>query len=264
MAKKCVKVSASKRAAAHIRCYNSTAKAATKSSTSSASSSSSSAGSGDIDGGPDFEKAYQAAVKKGYLPSGMTHRQILEASGYHGDFGKVTKLEASIEMRDKEEGFKVRYETKEMVMQTFHHKDYIYWDLMYPKPGEQLPKGTGLGRKALKNVIDYGEKSGKKRIDIYAAAMINGGPANGFYTWPRYGFDTKHPDHLGYFNDSPSAPPIAKRKKSFHDFMHDKAGRNYWRSEGSWLGSGLYPWGLEMTFDLKKGSKHRKFFDNNP
>lgn len=247
MAKKCMKIAAHKRGGKsvkqHVRCIE-----VAGGDNGDKKPPSGGGGSGGGAGMPeDFEKNYNEAVKKGHIPKDMNFKEVSEMSGYHSDFGNLTSTK--FEITDK--GYECTFETDQVFIRSIHSKDKIYLDLIKDKGmGEK-----GKGRKIIGNCIKRGEQQDIKSIELFAASSIDGERANGYYTWPRLGFEVKNRDTLRQYN---SYEPKFKGVDSLNKLFSTTEGRNYWRREGG------YYTDLNLTFSLKEGSENLKFFNENP
>ena len=78
------------------------------------------------------------------------------------------------------------------------------------------------------------------RILAYAAGKP-GGHMNGYYTWPRMGYD-------GVWNTEEKAklPENFRSTQTVQDLMATSEGRQWWKANG---------WAKELSFDLKSGSR---------
>lgn len=242
--KKCIIVAASKRAKQHVRCMMVKAAAAK----SAGKKSSGKSGGGSVFASDaDFDKNYNDAVGKGFIPKDMSFKEVSEMSGYHSDFGTIKKQTSSITKK----GLEIEIETDQIYIRSIHSKGKVYID-------EVKDKGIGdkgKARKIIGNIIKRGEQQDLKSIELFGAARLRGEEANGFYTWPRLGFETGNKSALKQFN---SYDKRFKDVDSFHTLFSTKEGRDYWRSEGKYHpDSSVY----EMTFDLRYGSKSREMFD---
>lgn len=262
MAKKCVKVAASRRSKAHVRCYQAADVAPKKADnkkggsggSSGVSGGSGSSKSGSSEYGEPNEKyndSYNEAVKKGHLPKDMSYNEVMEMSGMHPDFGKVTSKSFKV----TDEGFEVEFETDQILIRTQHSKDKVYIDLVLDAgSGEK-----GKARKMLGSIIKRGQQQDLKTIELFGAANVFGDPANGYYTWPRLGFETKNKKSLMQYNDFPGSK--FKGVDSLSKLMSTKEGRDYWKSDGKFNpDKSVY----DMTFSLKEGSANLNFFNDNP
>jgi len=73
------------------------------------------------------------------------------------------------------------------------------------------------------------------------AAAERGPRDNGYYTWPRLGFDAALPPRI-----LRSLPSYLRHARSVLDLMRSAAGRAWWRRRGV---------SLDVTFDLRPGSR---------
>lgn len=136
----------------------------------------------------------------------------------------------------------------------------------------------GLGRSILKNQVLAARKAGINEIRTTAA----GGPGeemNGYYTWPRYGYDAsieslrkvmpsrekiekmqfqnteigkKAKAKLIAKHDTLDALESKYKAKSILDVMATQEGRDFWKANG---------FGFEGSFDLSEGSRSNKVLD---
>lgn len=243
MAKKCVKVAASKRAKAHVRCFEGAEKAGAKSDDKKVGAS---GGGGFGEPSQSFTDSYNDAVKKGHIPKDMDYKEVLEMSGMHSDFGSIKSSKFEI----TKNGFEVEIDADQVFIRTFHTKGEIYIDRVVSKGGSD-----GKGRKLMDNIIKRGQQQDISNVSLFAASQLNGAPANGFYTWPRLGFETKNKKSLMQYNDFPGSK--FKGIDSLNKLMMSKEGRDYWKSDGKYHpDNSVY----EMTFSLKEGSNNIKIF----
>jgi hypothetical protein len=114
-------------------------------------------------------------------------------------------------------------------------------------------KGQGLGTEMFARQVETAVASGFDEINLHAA----GGPGegmNGYYTWPRFGFDQEI-EPLQWTN----AALYRRVRYRFtgvervSDIMRTPAGRDWWRMNGGEL--------HDARFDLRQGSYSRKVLD---
>jgi len=109
-------------------------------------------------------------------------------------------------------------------------------------------RGEGSGTEIFANQVEAAASLGIKKIKTHAA----GPPSfNGYYTWPRFGYDQPLSDTGGIDRD---VRERVMRKfpnaRTIQDVMKTKEGRDWWRDNGSDL--------YNMTFDLSPDSKSMK------
>jgi hypothetical protein len=121
---------------------------------------------------------------------------------------------------------------------TLHFKDgkpdYIHNDHFY------MPKdktGSGRGTKVFKSQVDQAASMGFKRIETVGGKSEY---MNGYYTWPRLGYDAPVPIENPF------------KAKRLSDLMTTKEGRNWWRQNGKQI---------SMSFSLSGKSRSRKVLD---
>jgi hypothetical protein len=100
----------------------------------------------------------------------------------------------------------------------------------------------GVGARIMAREIQGAEKAGVQKVSLIAA----GGPGaelNGYYTWPRLGFNAPIPtiQRPGYMG-----------AKDMHDLFSRPGGAELWKQHG---------YQMEMSFDPRRGSPHRQIFD---
>jgi hypothetical protein len=94
--------------------------------------------------------------------------------------------------------------------------------------------GTGLGARIFAESVDNYVALGLTRIETFAAGHPGSG-TNGYYTWPRLGFEAEIEGPNGN-------QPVS-------DLMRSQAGRDWWKTHGH---------GFDGTFDLSDGSESRE------
>lgn len=104
--------------------------------------------------------------------------------------------------------------------------------------------GTGLGTQILSNQVEQASNAGFKKI-VAAAAGRPGSVWNGYYTWPRLGYDAAIPNDV-------KLPPGYAGAKNISDLLEKEGGAKWWKENGK---------EFDATFDLSPGSKSRKVLD---
>ena len=101
---------------------------------------------------------------------------------------------------------------------------------------EQAPAGLGLRASAL--MVREAAALGFSAIDAYAP--VGQGNLNGYYTWPRFGFDAPLTAE-----DRAALPPSIAGAQTLLDVMASAEGRDWWRAEGH---------SVQLQFDLAPDS----------
>ncbi|HUT11864.1 MAG TPA: hypothetical protein VMY42_15290 [Thermoguttaceae bacterium] len=101
----------------------------------------------------------------------------------------------------------------------------------------------GLGLQIFHRQLSNAELLGIRRIKTIAG---RGEDENGYYTWPRFGFDGPL---SGKIRDC--LPPGFERARSMLDLMDCEKGRLWWREHGE---------AIEVTFVVAAGSRSREVF----
>ncbi len=210
---------------------------------------------------------------KGGKFRGHTIGEYLAAAGV----GLITPANRDIEIGNYDifnglepGAFGVRYDLGRgtNVHVVFHPDEkYVYVDELFPGGY----KGDGLGIMYMHNLIKWAKKMGYEKITCEAAktwADRAGMQMNGFYTWPRLGFDQSIEGLLKNFDDrnkyfhtpenhrllSDPRNHFGQDVKKVSDIMKTSAGRAWWKRFGCWL--------VHAEFDLADGSYSMQTFDN--
>ena len=104
-------------------------------------------------------------------------------------------------------------------------------------------QGQGLGTKILSMQVEQATKMGIDRIEATAAGRP-GSTMNGYYTWPRLGYDAKIPDKI-----KTKLPDQFKQAESILDLYSLPGGSEWWKENGE---------GSAVSFSLKDGSRSKK------
>jgi hypothetical protein len=102
-------------------------------------------------------------------------------------------------------------------------------------------RGHGLGREVFGRQVEQSVEKGFEQIVTKAARDDD---YNGYYTWPRFGFDGPLPEAV-----RASLPPEWRGAANISDLMVDDQRRQWWLTNGI---------SLNLTFDLREGSLSRK------
>lgn len=109
----------------------------------------------------------------------------------------------------------------------------------------------GSGHKRFNEVIPLLKKLGVGKIIIPEATGSKYGGSNGYYTWPRFGFDTEMTEEQ--FDSLPKdIQQQMGKKRDMHTLFSLPNGPKTWEEEGSSLS--------HMSFDLNDNSEHMKRF----
>lgn len=107
-------------------------------------------------------------------------------------------------------------------------------------------QGKGLGREIFAKQVDTLGKMGVDRIETSAAGG-KGQQENGYYTWPRMGYDGPlKPEHTA------KLPAQFQHHKTVQSLLAAPGGREAWKEHGS---------DINLAFDLKQGSQSRRILD---
>lgn len=102
-------------------------------------------------------------------------------------------------------------------------------------------RGLQLGVRSFAWEVRHASKAGIKEIETYAAGRFGHPDYNGYYTWPRLGYDADlKPAEMEQL------PGTLKGARTIQDLMRSAEGRDWWKKNGS---------GRTMYFDLAPGSR---------
>jgi hypothetical protein len=104
-------------------------------------------------------------------------------------------------------------------------------------------QGCGLGLRVFARQLEHARRLGVGRIELVAGRRSY---ENGYYTWPRFGFDGPLPCPIRR-----TLPPELSRAQSVLDLMNSEAGRRWWKRHGVTL---------PVTFDLARHSRSWEVF----
>jgi len=104
-------------------------------------------------------------------------------------------------------------------------------------------QGCGLGLRVFARQLEHARRLGVGRIELVAGRRAY---ENGYYTWPRFGFDGPLPPFVRQI-----LPPDLSRAQSVLDLMNGQAGRRWWKRYGVTL---------PVTFDLTRHSRSWEVF----
>lgn len=126
---------------------------------------------------------------------------------------------------------------------------FIKNELLVVKP---MYRGEGLGTSIFASQVEQASKSGFSYIQTHAAGDKES-TMNGYYTWPRLGYDQDLED-LRRYEDSVSVYESAREKfpesRTVLDIMESPGGREWWKENGIDL--------RNARFDLREGSRSRQ------
>jgi GNAT superfamily N-acetyltransferase len=112
-------------------------------------------------------------------------------------------------------------------------------------------RGQGHALTAFGREIDQAAKLGVKRLDLEAARAT--GVFNGYYTWPRLGYDAKLTTrYTRALREDVAATAAMQQATKVSDLMKTSEGRAWWLRNGD---------STHMAFDLTPGSLSRRVFD---
>lgn len=105
-------------------------------------------------------------------------------------------------------------------------------------------RGHGLGLGIFARQLETARRLGVMRIETRAGRRRN---ENGYYSWPRYGFEGSLPEWL----TSSRLPRELRRSQSVLDIMASETGRRWWLAHGV---------ELDLSFDVRADSRSQQTF----
>jgi len=102
-----------------------------------------------------------------------------------------------------------------------------------------VEKGEGIGARLFGRQVRALRAAGFDLIDAFAAGRWKDPSFNGYYTWPRFGYNAAIPADM-------TLPANLKGATTLHDLMMTSDGREFWKRNGSWI---------DVEFDLTPGSR---------
>jgi hypothetical protein len=141
---------------------------------------------------------------------------------------------------------RINVESKDVSAERVVHDEghgirWIYNDSFYVLGGT----GRGVGAEMFSKQASFAQESGFSYIQTYAAGAAGSTEYNGYYTWPRFGYDQS----LATLSDDVNreAKKVFPKAKSVLDVMSTAQGREWWKNNGERL--------TQARFDLTEGSR---------
>jgi hypothetical protein len=144
------------------------------------------------------------------------------------------------------------YKAKRTIGIDYADRKFIHNDEFWMNESEQ---GKGLGVQVFTKQVENARKLGFSYIDCHAARVNPrnpGHPHNGYYTWPRFGYDMplEHTFRHVTAAHRDKATAAFPHAKSVLDILLTREGRDWWKKNG---------WDLFYAkFDLTPGSRSQK------
>ncbi len=105
-------------------------------------------------------------------------------------------------------------------------------------------RGKGVGTEVFGRMVENAVKQGFEYIDLLA---FRSSDANGYYTWPRFGYDGPLTESIKH-----RLPADLKGAKTIQDLFATPEGVAWWKINGE---------SINLKFDLAKGSKSRAIWE---
>lgn len=102
----------------------------------------------------------------------------------------------------------------------------------------------GLGLRIFHRQLENAKTLGIQRIETIAGRRDG---ENGYYTWPRFGFDGPLPEEI-----HEKLPLGLEHARTVLDLIDCEKGRLWWREHGDTI---------DVAFDVAEGSRSRKVFE---
>jgi len=134
----------------------------------------------------------------------------------------------------------------------------VYWAVFYARPAaggvELLNDGLrihphAMRRRGLGTHIFHRQRANATALGVRQIVLTagRGNDENGYYTWPRFGFDGPLPAAI-----RGALPADLESAHSVLDLFESEPGRRWWRNHGV---------GLPLVFDLSPGSRSQQVFE---
>lgn len=180
---------------------------------------------------------------------------------------KGVKEMASLVGAPDDSRVRVSLHSDDSVSVSIVHKDYTAERFIgFNKKGEKYIKnemfsvkddaqGKGIGSKVFSDQVANAADAGFSYIECEADGDFDSESMNGYYTWPRLGYDQSLKE---VYKSNPGVVNFIKSKfgndvNTVSDVMMTKEGRDWWKKEGRTL--------PQAKFDLAAGSRSRKILD---
>jgi hypothetical protein len=179
----------------------------------------------------------------------------------------ATRFDTTVQFTDgtniKDDGkyLRVTVMTKELEMERVIGKD-DKGVFIRNKSFEVKKKGVGVGSELFAKQVEAAASAGVYEIRCHAACTDDEGNRyfNGYYTWPRMGYDQPlegkgvHESDKETYDEAMRLFPAAK---TVLDIMQTQEGRDWWKTNGTDM--------LDARFDLTSGSRsmqiHQAYLD---
>ncbi len=187
------------------------------------------------------------------LPKGTTKEDIADLAGALPG----SKVDIAISKQVAGGFFDVHVQHNDYWAERVLSKDFKY--------GQEFPtvrnyalqvyrQGRGIGTEILKQQVDAGVRLGVGYLSAQASGEKNS-TENGYYTWPRLGYDGPIGNGHIWSNQKVYQELKAKFPKAekISDVMESAGGREWWKENGE---------PFEVKFDLSEGSYSRRVLDD--
>jgi len=202
---------------------------------------------------PVVRDTYKAAETLEKLAPGTTTKQAAQMSGAPDE--AVVDLSQAKGGAVRYHAMDDRFEATGTIRRAEDGKLEVRYDRLSILPDA---RGTGFGAELLNNQVHAAEKSGVSRIRVEAVGnYMENDLRNGYYAFPRMGFDGDLPgDWKGQMEANgamgDALPADLQNATKVSDLMKTPQGREAWKKYG-------FP--MELTLDTTPGSQGRKVFD---
>ena len=170
----------------------------------------------------------------------ITRKDVARATGAHGNEKVILNV-----TRDKTLAFEIEgqdYSCKGFI-EPWSGDKHLYIDLMKSEGGGHAARLIGM-------MSEHLPKLGINKIKLEAAGVKGGW--NGYYTWPRLGFNARLGTQLDAEQKAALAKTPFKDATTIHEVMMHPKGAKWWKEHGSTI---------MCEFDTTPGSVHRQILE---
>jgi hypothetical protein len=187
------------------------------------------------DGLSDDERHHALLSLVSLAPGEMSHAKI--TGSLDRDTGRIKLTISGVTREDGDvERTVFQDENGEWVLDNFV--------LTLGAEGKPTKFAKGTGTRALARQVEAAQRLGIRRITTEAAGNKND-VKNGYYTWPRLGYDGPIPDGI-------KVPPAFGKPALVSELMATQEGRDWWKAHGHTFGA---------SFDTTPGSRSMRVLE---
>lgn len=204
----------------------------------------------------DNQKDTPDAVSREWINGKITVKQDGDITGLSTtELARLAGVPDGSVMVVKKKGKKgLLFEARQGLLRVIEGSAYVDQDGSYIYKTEffvinrDLQPPPGLGVRLLATQVKALQLNGFAKMKLYAAGEYGNAVWNGYYTWPRYGYDANLDASI-----ISKLPDSLRSASTVLDLMETKEGRSWWKVNGR---------PMNMTFDLSPGSRSLRVLQN--